>query len=230
MDMLIEVKELIYRRRKGFCLRIDENGDLIVIAPYYATENDIRKVIQKKANWILKTREVVLRNLQKTKPLKFVKGESILFLGENFKIDFHNKSDVLLDEKNKVLYLPYGEHTTLYRKLRLFYYEQARKILKEELDRWSNIMGLEYTSFRLKDAKRLWGSCGKNGVINLNWRLILLPKPIIQHIVIHELAHLVYRNHSKQFKYFVSQYSSNYSEKEKWLRDNSYILQMFRED
>lgn len=120
MDMLIEVKELIYRRRKGFCLRIDENGDLIVIAPYYATENDIRKVIQKKANWILKTREVVLRNLQKTKPLKFVKGESILFLGENFKIDFHNKSDVLLDEKNKVLYLPYGEHTTLYRKLKLF--------------------------------------------------------------------------------------------------------------
>lgn len=228
--MIIEIKELIYRRRKGFCLRIDKNGDLIVIAPYFATEDEIRQVVHKKASWIIKTRELVLRNSQKIQPLKFEQGESILYLGENYKLEFHNKSDILLDEKRKFIYFPFGDRETLQRKLMRFYYERAKTVLKAELDRWSNLMGLEYKSFRLKNAQRLWGSCGRSGNINLNWRLILLPKHILEHIVIHELAHLVHRNHSKQFKFYVMQYSDNYQQKEKWLRENSYILQMFRND
>ncbi|MGB9771460.1 MAG: M48 family metallopeptidase [Candidatus Kapaibacteriota bacterium] len=228
--MIIEIKELVYRKRKNFCLRIDKKGDLIVIAPYFATEKEIRQVVEKKADWIIKTRELILRNKQKTQPLNFNEGETILYLGENYKIVFHNKSEILLDERSKVIFLPYGDKQTLERKLMRFYYEQAKEILKNELDRWSRTMGLRYKTFRLKNAQRLWGSCGKNGSINLNWRLILLPKEILEHIVIHELAHLVHRNHSKQFKYFVSQYSDNYQSKERWLRENSFILQMFRND
>jgi len=229
MSLVIEIKELVYRRRKGFCLRIDENGDLIVFAPYFATEEDIKKVVMKKANWILRTRELVLRNNQKAKPINFVANESLLFLGDFYKIDFHSNSNIVLDEEEKKIFFPNADKYTLKRKLLNFYYEKAREILKNKLDKWSDVMGLQYKVFRLKNAQRLWGSCGKNSSINLNWRLVLLPEDIIDHIIIHELSHLVYRNHSKQFKNLVSKYSPNYREKEKWLRENSYILQMFRE-
>lgn len=227
--MVIEIKELIYRKRKGFCLRIDQNGDLIVIAPLFATEKEIKQVVQKKVNWILKTRETILKNKERLDTFKFERGEFLMYLGENYKIEFHNHNELEVDEQNKVFFFPFGDKITLMKKLISFYKERAKNILKEELDRWSNIMGLRYKTFRLKNAQRLWGSCGKNASINLNWRLILLPREIIEHIVIHELAHLVYRNHSKQFKNYVSQYSKNYYEKEKWLRQHSYILQMFRD-
>lgn len=227
--MVIEIKELIYRKRKGFCLRIDQNGDLIVIAPLFATDKEIEQVVQKKVNWIIKTRETILKNKERIGSFKLEPGEFLLYLGENYAIDFHNQKDIYLDDGKKIIYLPRGDRNTLIKKLLNFYQEKAREILKEELDKWSSVMGLKYKTFRLKNAQRLWGSCGKNASINLNWRLILLPKEIIEHIIIHELAHLVYRNHSKQFKYYVSQYSKNYYEKEKWLRENSYILQMFRE-
>ncbi len=227
--MIIEIKELIFRKRKGFCLRIDQNGDLIVIAPYFATESEIKRVVQKKLNWIVKTRQVVIQNNQKTKPLVFEKGETLLFLGDWLLIDFHDKSDIFIDFVSKVIFLPKGDKSTLKRKLLQFFLNKAYEVLKEELDRWADVMGLQYKTLRLKNAKKLWGSCGKNGTINLNWRLILLPKELIDHIIIHELAHLVHKNHSKQFKFFVSQFSKNYSEKEKWLRENSFILQMYRE-
>lgn len=227
--MIIEIKELIFRKRKGFCLRIDQNGDLIVIAPYFATEAEIKRVVQKKLNWIVKTRQVVIHNNQKTKPLNFEKGETLLFLGDWFLIDFHDKSDIFIDFASKVIFFPKGDKSTLKRKLMQFYFNKAYEVLKEELDQWADVMGLQYKILRLKNAQKLWGSCGKNGTINLNWRLILLPKEIIEHIIIHELAHLVHKNHSKQFKFFVSQFSKNYSEKEKWLRENSFILQMYRE-
>ncbi|MCX7909941.1 MAG: M48 family metallopeptidase [Ignavibacteria bacterium] len=227
--MVIEIKELIFRRRKGFCLRIDKNGDLIVIAPLYATDTDIKSVIQKKANWIIKTREIILQNNQKCRPLNFEPGESIPFLGEYYTISYHNDRNIFVDYERKIFFLPFSDQTTLKRKLMKFYYQKAYELLKEELDKWSNIMGVRYRTLRIKNARRLWGSCGKNASINLNWRLILLPKEIIEHIVIHELSHLVYRNHSKQFKYFASQFSINYAEKEKWLRENSYFLQMFRD-
>lgn len=228
--MEVVIKQLILTNRKSICLRIDDNGDLVVIAPFYATESEINGIIRKKASWIIRTRQRVLQNCKKVVPLTFQRGETLLYLGESYSIDFHNKNEISVDTDKKIFYFPFGDKETLRRKLLHFYLNKAYKIIKSELDYWSNLMCLHYNGFRLKNARRLWGSCGKNGVINLNWRLVLVPKEIISHIVIHELAHLVYKNHSKQFKYFVAKYSANYWEKEKWLNENAYILQMFREN
>ncbi len=229
-SMEIVIKELIITNRKSICLRIDNNGDLIVIAPYYASEDEIKKIVQKKFNWIVRTRQFVLQNNKKINNLNLKEGDTLLYLGENYSIVLHNKNEILIDTDKKIFYLPFGDKTTLRRKLMQFYLVKASEILKIELDHWAEVMNLHYNGFRLKNAKRLWGSCGKNGVINLNWRLVLLPREIIAHIVIHELAHLVYKNHSRQFKYFVAKYSPNYLEKEKWLNENAYILRLFRED
>ncbi|WP_187648529.1 M48 metallopeptidase family protein [Nitrosophilus labii] len=69
---------------------------------------------------------------------------------------------------------------------------------------------------------RRWGSCSSKKNLNFSYRLIMAPKDVIDYVIIHELSHLTYMNHSKYFWTLVSKRCPNYIEYEKWLKDNSF--------
>jgi predicted metal-dependent hydrolase len=102
----------------------------------------------------------------------------------------------------------------------------ARKVLKERLDYWSGIMGLKYTIFRLSGARTRWGSCSGCDVISLNWRLILVEKPLIDYVVIHELAHVKQKNHSARFWSLVEKYDPDYRLHRNKLKENQVLVQI----
>jgi predicted metal-dependent hydrolase len=52
---------------------------------------------------------------------------------------------------------------------------------------------------RIKDQKHVWGSCGPDRIVNLNWHLIFAPKTVLEYAVVHELCHLRHRNHDRSF-------------------------------
>ena len=60
-------------------------------------------------------------------------------------------------------------------------------------------LGVEATAFRLSRARSRWGSCGRDGVVRVHWRLIQAPRLAMEYVVAHELAHLLHRNHSSAF-------------------------------
>ncbi len=59
--------------------------------------------------------------------------------------------------------------------------------------------GLQIVQVSVGDATRRWGSCGANGRIRYNWRLILAPGWVRRAVVAHEVAHRVHMNHSPAF-------------------------------
>lgn len=73
---------------------------------------------------------------------------------------------------------------------------------------------------RIKEQKTRWGSCSKKGNLNFNWRIILAPPGILDYVVVHELSHLVYMDHSKNFWHTVSEYMPDYKNARLWLRKN----------
>ena len=73
---------------------------------------------------------------------------------------------------------------------------------------------------KLKYNHSNWGSCSKNGYINLSTRLLFAPQEVIDYVIIHELAHLIECNHSEKFWSLVEQVMPNYKEMEKWLKEN----------
>ena len=75
----------------------------------------------------------------------------------------------------------------------------------------------EIKSVNLKYNKSNWGSCSTNLNINLSTRLLFAPKPVIDYVIVHELAHLYEMNHSAKYWNIVSQVMPDYKEKEKWL-------------
>ena len=76
-------------------------------------------------------------------------------------------------------------------------------------------------SVNLKYNSTNWGSCSSKSNLNLSTRLLFAPQPVIDYVIIHELAHLIELNHSKRFWKLVETAMPNYREMERWLKENN---------
>ena len=81
--------------------------------------------------------------------------------------------------------------------------------LQERVHHFSKVMQLEFKELRLRKMKSRWGSCSSSRVITLNSELTKVDAQLIDYVVVHELAHLVHMNHSKEFHSLVEQYLPN---------------------
>jgi len=81
----------------------------------------------------------------------------------------------------------------------LWHKKQARKIFRERTDSWAAHMGVKYRRLTPSNPRRLWGSCSAQDDIRLNWRLIMASPGLLDYVIVHELSHVVHKNHSKRF-------------------------------
>ena len=73
---------------------------------------------------------------------------------------------------------------------------------------------------RLKYNHSNWGSCSNKGIINLSTRLLFAPQPVMDYVIIHELAHLIEFNHSPLFWQIVREIMPDFEEKQQWLKEH----------
>jgi predicted metal-dependent hydrolase len=92
---------------------------------------------------------------------------------------------------------------------------QKLEAIREAFDRWMRdraldeverfgrqheaTLGVQAAGYRLSDARSRWGSCGRDNVVRVHWRLVQAPTPAFEYVVAHEVAHLLHRNHSAEF-------------------------------
>ncbi len=100
--------------------------------------------------------------------------------------------------------------------------EDARHMAK----RYCEALGVKYRGIRIGTPAKLWASCTKKGIVTLNWHLIAAPKPVLEYAVLHEVCHLKYRNHSKEFWNLLASQMPDFSARKKWLENTnpSYTL------
>lgn len=72
-------------------------------------------------------------------------------------------------------------------------------LLEEEIYKIAENLGYKFDSLNYKFMKSKWGSCNSNKCITLNYRLLDLPKHLIEYVMVHELVHLNHLNHSSDF-------------------------------
>lgn len=101
----------------------------------------------------------------------------------------------------------------------------AREKIGERCDHFSELTGHRPTAVKISSARGRWGSCGIKGTINFTWRLALAPLPVIDYVVVHELIHLVERNHSARFWRRVAQVIPDHQTHRRWLRQNGHLLE-----
>jgi len=115
-------------------------------------------------------------------------------------------------------------HETLLALLQNHYKTHAPEHLLPRVEYWAAIMGLHPTHVGFRRARTRWGSCSSRNRLSLNTYLMMLPDPLIDYVVVHELAHIQQKNHSKAFWSLVSQYLPDHETSRKQLRNFEYFL------
>lgn len=151
----------------------------------------------------------------------------ILFLGEKYKIyKIYNKPENNIYIKDSSIYIELIKDSVtnlnLKNILKLYLKEKSKNIIEDRLIYWSGIINVKYNKYKIKDCKTIWGSCSNKSNLNFNYKIIMFPIYIIDQIIIHEICHIKFLNHSKKFWEEVYIYcdKEKYYKGEKWIKEN----------
>jgi predicted metal-dependent hydrolase len=206
-------------KRRSIGLRIDERG-LTVSMPLRASEQWLHRVLQDKASWV-QDKLASWQDASQDMPV-WQDGARITFRGEVFTLrivsDLFRSTPRLQGDE---LILQMAGSVTAERIediINQWYREQATQLFEECVAYFAPLMEVVPSGLRLSSACRQWGSCNARGVVSLNWRLVKLALPLIDYVVIHELAHLKEMNHSAAFWRAVEAVCPDYRERRAALR------------
>ncbi len=218
----VTIDQIIRSKRKTLSLEITHDARLIVRAPKTASFSFIEKFIFEKRLWIQDKQKMVKERLLQSQTKKFIDGEEFLYLGNTYRLYIVPETTFpLLFCQEFLLSRAYLSEA---RQLFIDWYKQeAYKKIKERVDLYSNLFGLKYNKFSITNAQKRWGSCSAKNNLCFSWRLIMFPLQVIDYVVIHELAHIEEKNHSKRFWNKVKIMLPNFMESRKWLRGNGHL-------
>jgi predicted metal-dependent hydrolase len=194
--------QLSYSVRKSLGITVTPDTDVLVKAPIDASIDKIKEKVKKKAAWIIKQQSFFLTFYPKTPERRYISGETHLYLGRQFRLK------VTIGQKNEVRHR--GSFIEIITKekpkakelLKQWYRDKAKDkfaIIAEPLIEKFKKYNTEPKGLFIQEMPTRWGSCTAKGKIILNPELIKAPKHCIEYVIIHELCHLVHRDHTQKF-------------------------------
>ena len=143
----------------------------------------------------------------------------------------HNVKDGQLIQFDRVIANPpFAQNWTKSRCQRLerFQYGDAPETVRELVGRhpppriatFAAAMGVTYKRIWIRDLKYRWGSCTPGGTLTFNWRILQAPMIVVNYLVVHELAHILEPNHSRDFQNFVAVHVPSWAKARSWLKEN----------
>lgn len=217
--------EIEYRDRKTFEISIEPPDNIRVRAPKRVAEEEVLKIVKSKGKWITQKlfefKDIEYRKVNK----EYVNGESFMYLGRNYSLELIKNSEVKKPDVKLFQGKFYIEtNTSNQDKLKLamenWYRKKTLEKIIEKVDYYKFYINIEPRSIKVKEQKKRWGSCNSKGDLMFNWRVSMAPSCVLDYIVVHEMCHMVYFNHSKEFWKFVEKIIPDYNDRKEWLKIN----------
>ena len=222
--MEIEIRRS--KRNKTITVNIERDGTINAVAPFDCSEETIKEELLKReyliSKRIAKRKAVLKEYVNRT----FVEGQSFLYMGESYNLTISDETKTpleIIDDKFLLSekYLPKAKEVFV-----KFYKKQGLPYIKERVEYYSKLVGREPVSVRIMDLRSHWASCTPQKSINFHWKCIMAKPMIIDYLIVHELTHLKYPQHNRQFWDSVFSVMPNYKECEDWLHEYGVTLDL----
>jgi predicted metal-dependent hydrolase len=186
------------RGTKHIRLSITARGDIRISVPYWAPYEAGIRFAKSRQDWILKQKmpsnNAVLKSghrIGKAHTVRFVEGTALrsAIKGTDITVTFA-PGQLITDENVQTLAKKASERALK---------KEAEKLLPQRLDMLAKSHGFQYKSVAIKKLHSRWGSCSNNQEIALSYYLMQLPWPLIDYVLLHELAHTKYMHHQSTF-------------------------------
>ena len=193
----IEVKRS--KRTKTLSINIERDGSVNVIVPLDLEESKILDIVKSKEYEIHKqitnNKELNRERIDR----KFVPGHSFLYLGKSYNLQ-------IVEDQNEDLKLLNGKFI-LSKKAKdkaedvfiKFYKKKGKPILEKRINHFKEFIKEKPNEIKIVNLKTRWASCTPTGNLNFNWKCFMAPPTVFDYIIVHELVHLLERNHNDRF-------------------------------
>lgn len=211
---------------KNVNLRVKSDGSVLVSANNSVTTEFVDAFIKQKQAYISSalTKFEEKRKLMREVPKRYVSGENYTLLGKNLRLKVEEAKEETVHTDCVYIFLRVKYKINFHHKeimMDRWLKEYQMIIFKELVDEKYALFqkyNVPYPELRVRYMTSRWGSCQpKRGIITLNSQLIKVPRNCIEYVVLHEFAHYIHPNHSRQFWDFVSMMMPDWKERKKEL-------------
>lgn len=208
-------------------------GSFELLVPERATDEQIEAVLHRRRGWILETVSAMQERANaQARVYRFVTGAKIPYRGRMTRmiVEPFDGSLVEVSFRNGFVIRKPRDLTenaadaVIESSLRLWLRRRARDDAKQFVHRHGASNGLKPKGIQIKEQKHMWGACGQDRQIYLNWHLIFAPKPVLEYAVVHEICHLRYRSHAPEFWRLLGSILPDWEIRKKWLDNNEHLL------
>jgi predicted metal-dependent hydrolase len=176
-----------------------------VSAPKNISNDELLIALHSRLDW-MRNKIQIVNNLPKQPDHNYSSGEKHYFLGKLYKLDVieqTGKPNVSIQSPG-ILTMSVRENTTRQSKeilLNEWYRAELKQRIPLLIEKWQPIIGKKISEWGIKKMKTRWGTCNINKKrIWLNLELAKQPEVCLEYVVVHEMTHLLERNHNARFK------------------------------
>ena len=207
------------KKIKNFIIRIYPDLRIAISVPLHTTNKDIENFIQSKKEWIETTLEKIKIAKENQNSLK---ENTIKILGKEIekKIIESDLERIRLTDTSIYIYSKNIDNAKIEKKLLEWKLEKLKVILDEYLVKYVRLINRNINYYQIKKLSSAWGIYHKKeNYISFNFDLIEKDIECIEYVVLHELCHIFFMNHQKDFWALVEKYMPDYKIRRKKLKN-----------
>jgi predicted metal-dependent hydrolase len=191
-----------------------------VVVPKKSSSTSITSFVQGKRKWIFDATHELRQMQQNILTQHYSSGAKLQYRGrwlmirvsqgdvDNVDISYSSKFEVTIPKglSQTEQLIQTRNAFDLYLKARAF--RESKRFAR----RHERNLSVSSKNVRISNQKHHWGTCGKDNILRINWRLIQAPAIAMEYVVAHEVTHLLHRNHSEEFWATLSKTMTNWRE------------------
>ncbi len=209
----------VSRRARYAKLQIKPYGGLEVVIPMRFPRHQVPQLVEKHADWIRRQLE---KQATLCESIVLPRQISLAFDQSTTRIVYHNDdASVACGPYLTIAATDYHGRVQI---LRAWLRDKARADFPAMLETLALRTGLAYQKLGIRSQKTRWGSCSLRGNISLNDQLLFLPRTTVEYLMVHELCHTRYLNHSRAFWDLVAVHCPGFHRHERQLKQARHII------
>lgn len=190
------------------------DGRVRIAVPLHTTDDSIRLAVIDKLGWVKKQQEK-FRTQERQTQRHFISGESHYFKGQRYllKIIEQGRTPSVSIQAGRLVLTVRPESGVEQRRrvLSEWYRDELKQTIPPFIEKWEPRLDVTVDDWRVKQMKTKWGTCNAQAKrIWLNLELIKKPVACVEYIIVHEMVHLLVRNHNDAFLHLMDHHLPNW--------------------
>lgn len=206
--------------RKSVRVTVERDARIVAAVPRNTDRDALESLIRTRLPWLYsRVRDREAEAAQRPRR-KFVDGEGFYYLGRSYRLKIIEDSSRPVTLTAGRLQLRRDCVETAENSLSAWYVDRGKQWLPRRIGPWAKSLGAPPVDLVVRPLGYRWGSCSSRGALNIHWAAMQLPVPLVDYVLVHELAHLHEPNHSPEYWRIVSRglpdYESRRDRLEAW--------------